>query len=187
MIIDSEEDFHETEISKIYSDVISKGLSLIIFADWYNTSVIKAAKFFDENSRQLWTPVTGGSNIPALNDLLDPFGIAFGDRVFEGDYQIGEHTTSYASGANIVKFPNKNGYLTYRNLKDQGEEFLFDSFNITTSDKIAKIENVAILGLYQTENSANLNVKSGRIVAYGDSNCLDSSHMKIGNLFFKIF
>ena len=89
MIVDSEEEFHKSEILKLQSDIATKGLSLIVFADWYNTTVIKAAKFFDENSRQLWTPVTGGSNIPAINDLLKPFGIAFGDRVYEGDFQIG--------------------------------------------------------------------------------------------------
>ena len=59
MIVDSEEEFHPAEIDKLYNDVKEKGLSLIIFADWYNTSVIKASKFYDENSRKLWTPVTG--------------------------------------------------------------------------------------------------------------------------------
>lgn len=34
-------------------------------------------------------PDTGGSNIPALNDLLAPWGMAFGDGVYEGDIQIG--------------------------------------------------------------------------------------------------
>jgi membrane-bound transcription factor site-1 protease len=67
MIVDPEEEFHPDEVRKVYADVIEKGLSLIIFADWYNSTVMKAAKFFDENSRQWWTPVTGGSNIPALN------------------------------------------------------------------------------------------------------------------------
>ena len=62
-IVDTEEEFHATEIEKLYNDVRYNGLSLIIFADWYNTSVIKAAKFFDENSRKIWTPVTGKKKI----------------------------------------------------------------------------------------------------------------------------
>ena len=61
-------------------------------------------KFFDENTKRFasifirthhsqacslgsnswWTPLTGGANIPALNDLLGAFGIAFGDKVFAG-------------------------------------------------------------------------------------------------------
>jgi membrane-bound transcription factor site-1 protease len=67
LIFDSEEEFHPDEITKLYEDISSNGLSLIVFADWYNTSVIKEAKFYDENTRQWWTPLTGGSNVPALN------------------------------------------------------------------------------------------------------------------------
>ena len=37
-------------------------------------------------------------------------------------------------------------------------------------------EKVPILGLYQTK----VNKGSGRIVLYGDSNCLDSSHLQKG-------
>jgi membrane-bound transcription factor site-1 protease len=35
----------------------------------------------DENTRQWWVPVTGGANVPALNELLSTWGIAFGDVV----------------------------------------------------------------------------------------------------------
>ncbi len=67
MIFDAEEEFHPSEVTKLYEDVISKGLSLIVFAEWFNASVIKEAKFYDENTRKWWTPVTGGSNVPSLN------------------------------------------------------------------------------------------------------------------------
>ena len=67
LIVDTEEEFHETEISKIHEAVTTQDLSLIIFADWYNSSVIGNAKFYDENTRRWWTPVTGGANVPALN------------------------------------------------------------------------------------------------------------------------
>ena len=67
MIVDTEDEFAKSEIEKIRDDVRSKGLSLLVFADWYNSSVIKAAKFFDENTRNWWTPITGGANVPALN------------------------------------------------------------------------------------------------------------------------
>ena len=67
MIVDSEEEFDKSEIDKLYDDVTNKGLSVIVFAEWYNTSVINVAKFFDENTRKWWTTVNGGSNIPALN------------------------------------------------------------------------------------------------------------------------
>ena len=70
LIVDSEEDFDKSEIDKLYDDVTKKGMSVMIFAEWYNTSVIKVSKFFDENSRNWWTPVTGGANIPALNGKI---------------------------------------------------------------------------------------------------------------------
>lgn len=31
---------------------MNKSLSLIVFADWYNVSVMKRVQFFDENTRQ---------------------------------------------------------------------------------------------------------------------------------------
>ena len=44
-------------------------------------------KFF----RQWWMPDTGGTNIPAINDLLSPLEMAFGDQVYEGDFTLGDH------------------------------------------------------------------------------------------------
>ena len=38
--------------------------------------------------RQWWMPDTGGANIPALNELLAPWGMAFGDNVFEGEFKL---------------------------------------------------------------------------------------------------
>ena len=35
------------------------GLSVVEFGEWYNVSVMKKVKFFDENTRQWWIPVTG--------------------------------------------------------------------------------------------------------------------------------
>lgn len=47
----------------------------------------------------------GGANVPALNDLLAPYGIAFGDAVLEGQATIDGEQVFYASGANLVRFP----------------------------------------------------------------------------------
>jgi membrane-bound transcription factor site-1 protease len=54
LIVDSEDEFSKSEILKLNDDVINKGLSLIIFSDWYNTTVMKKAKFFDENTGKWW-------------------------------------------------------------------------------------------------------------------------------------
>lgn len=37
-----------------------RGLSLVVFADWYNSEVMKKIRFYDENTRQWWMPDTGG-------------------------------------------------------------------------------------------------------------------------------
>lgn len=137
---------------------------MILFGDWYNVSVMKKVKFYDENTRQWWMPDTGGANIPALNDLMAQWGIAFGGNVYEGPYKLGDHDMNYASGTHIVKFP-PSGIVINQRLVNQGIQIIDGTEEEVKSD-------VTILGLYQTE--AN---NGGRIIVYGDSNCLDTSHL----------
>lgn len=59
LLVDSEEEFFPEEISKLQLDVEERGLSLVVFADWYNSDVMKKIKFYDENTRQWWMPDTG--------------------------------------------------------------------------------------------------------------------------------
>ena len=56
-----------------------------MIGDWYNEDLIHKIKFFDENTKRWWTPVTGGANAPAINDVMERFGAALGDRVYNGD------------------------------------------------------------------------------------------------------
>ncbi len=104
LVVDAEEEYFPEEISKLKKDV-DNGLSVIVFADWYNVTVMKKVKFYDENTRHWWIPETGGANVPALNELLSAWGIAFGDTVLEGDFTIGNHDLFYASGTELVRFP----------------------------------------------------------------------------------
>ncbi|BFF98728.1 membrane-bound transcription factor site-1 protease [Drosophila madeirensis] len=210
LIVDPEKEFDDAEVHILREHVHKDGLSVVIFADWYNTTVMKKIKFFDENTRQWWIPDTGGANIPALNDLLQPFGIAFGDFVGEAHFKLGDHSMYYASGTTIVKFPaNPNDIVVGASLNDQGQ-------SIITGSKSSKKEPkkvVPILGLFQTNSSnegnndadtisiddpkhkgrflrpklgkrnlsylQNVNVPhEGRIAVYGDSNCLDSTHIE---------
>jgi hypothetical protein len=48
-----------------------------VFADWYHLESIQRLRFYDDNTRSWWEAATGGANVPALNDLLVPFGAAF--------------------------------------------------------------------------------------------------------------
>ncbi|KAL0346594.1 UNVERIFIED_CONTAM: Subtilisin-like protease SBT6.1 [Sesamum calycinum] len=137
---------------------------LAVFADWYNVDSMMKMKFFDDNTRSWWTPVTGGSNVPALNDLLAPFGIAFGDKILNGDFVINGEQSRYASGTDIVKFP-EGGYL--------------HSFPFLDSSESGATQNVLLSGMSKADSPilGLLEVGGGRIAVYGDSNCLDSSHM----------
>ncbi|XP_046398458.1 membrane-bound transcription factor site-1 protease [Ischnura elegans] len=167
LLVDPEEEFFPEEIDKLRDDVLTRGLSVIVFADWYNSSVMRRVKFYDENTRQWWMPDTGGANIPALNDLLSSWGIALGDGVYEGDFMLGLHPMHYASGTNLAKFP-EDGIVISASLNDQGREVL--------GEEARRVENVPILGLLQPKGPAGSN--PGRIVIYGDSNCLDNSHLQ---------
>ncbi|XP_011213253.2 membrane-bound transcription factor site-1 protease [Bactrocera dorsalis] len=147
LIVDSEEEFFDAEIKKIENDVYNEGLSVVVFADWYNTTVMKKIKFFDENTRQWWIPDTGGSNIPALNELLKPYGIAFSDFIAEGFFAMGDHSMYIASGTTLAKIPRGNDDIVIgAELHDQGFEILENS-NTADNKKIFK----PILGLFQAQ------------------------------------
>ena len=73
--------------------------------------------FYDENTRQWWVPITGGANIPALNELMSTWGIALGDTVLEGDFSIGSHDMNFASGSGIVRFPDDGMVVIPTSLK----------------------------------------------------------------------
>lgn len=186
LIVDPEEEYFDEEIAKFRDDIMFKNLSVIIFADWYNTTVMKNMRFFDQNTRQWWVPDTGGTNVPALNELLAEFGIEFGDKVLEGYFHFGDHHDMYYnSGTSIVNFPKSNQtVLIERDLVDQGAEILKHPANGNQKDlPDVDLKNVrvkhkeVILGMTQTQDVKN-GRKGGRIVAYGDSNCLDSTHME---------
>ncbi|KAK4481216.1 hypothetical protein RD792_012099 [Penstemon davidsonii] len=164
LLVDPEDEYFDEEINKIKDDVINTGLGLAVFADWYNVDSMLKMKFFDDNTRSWWTPVTGGSNVPALNDLLAPFGIAFGDKILNGDFVINGEQSRYASGTDIVKFP-EGGYL--------------HGFPFLDSSESGATQNVLFSGMSKADSPilGLLEVGGGRIGVYGDSNCLDSSHM----------
>lgn len=68
--------------------------------------------------------------MPALNDLLAPFGIAFGDAILEGQVPLEPDKPYYASGANIVRFP-AGGHLHGWQLADKATEGDFSKKCIT--------------------------------------------------------
>ncbi|CAK9294947.1 unnamed protein product [Gordionus sp. m RMFG-2023] len=180
LLVDSEEEFWPGEVHKLRGDVENAGLSLIVIGEWYNTTVMKRVKFYDENTRHWWIPDTGGANVPALNELLSPWNISLGDQVYEGQFSIAKHIVHFSSGTSITNFPSHNSYLFTPNLKDQGYSVINEGSKQNSLKFIVK--TVPVLGLYQTlNNEKDTNtkgkIKPGRIVVYGDSNCLDSLRM----------
>lgn len=160
MIVDPEEEFYKEEITKLRSDVEKYGLGLVVFADWYELGSVKNTRFYDDNTRSWWEAATGGSNVPALNDLLMPMGVAFAGGTY--DLQMGvkgvDGNWQLSSGSSLAAFP-AGGYLFY-----------------ATSDgshQPDKPDAPPVLGL--------TDVGRGRLVVYGDSNCLDEAHRRGGN------
>ena len=47
MIVDAEEEYFPEEIAKLKRDV-DAGLSVVVFGEWYNTSVMKKVKFYGQ-------------------------------------------------------------------------------------------------------------------------------------------
>ena len=77
-------------------------------------------------------------------------------------------TVYYASGTSLARFPS-DGIVLTETLKDQGLEVM--------KGESLVVADVPILGLHQTKVGKK---KGGRIVLYGDSNCLDNSHLQKG-------
>ncbi|XP_059622943.1 membrane-bound transcription factor site-1 protease isoform X2 [Phlebotomus argentipes] len=155
LIVDPEEEFFPEEIAKLKRDVLEIDLSVIVFADWYNTSIMRKIKFYDENTRQWWMPDTGGANIPALNELLREFNVTLGDRVSEGYFAMGDHSMYYASGASLVRFPQTPGSIVIeRDLYDQGVEILNNVTGASEDTQKRRVRSpVAVLGLLQVDGT----------------------------------
>ncbi|XP_050684015.1 membrane-bound transcription factor site-1 protease isoform X2 [Leptidea sinapis] len=184
LLVDPEDEYFPEEMAAL-KKAVDSGLSLIVFADWYNASLLRHVKFYDENTRQWWIPETGGANVPALNDLLSMFQVALGDRVFEGTFKLGGHSMYYASGTHIHSFP-EHGVLVTAKLQDQGHQIMSgEKPSSGAGSGSVEIVDVPILGLLQTDGEARdytndtlEHPKGGRLVVYGDSSCLESGTAK---------
>ena len=58
LMVDLEGEFTSEEVTKLASDVAG-GLGLVVFGEWFNVDTMLKMKFFDDNTRSWWTPVTG--------------------------------------------------------------------------------------------------------------------------------
>ncbi|XP_075990927.1 membrane-bound transcription factor site-1 protease [Anticarsia gemmatalis] len=181
LLVDPEDEYFPEEMASL-KKAVDAGMSLVVFADWYNASLLRHVKFYDENTRQWWIPETGGANVPALNDLLSMYQVALGDRVFEGSFKLGGHPMYYASGTHIHSFP-EHGILITAQLTDQGHQIMSGEkpSGGPGASSPGQTVDVPILGLLQTDgetrdytnDTMEKMPKAGRLVVYGDSSCLE--------------
>lgn len=85
LLIDPESDFTSDEGKAFESALRDSAVFAVVAAEWYSPPTIAEIAFADQNTRSLWYAVGGGSNIPALNRILEPFGVAFGDKIYDGE------------------------------------------------------------------------------------------------------
>jgi len=69
LMVDMEEEYYPEEVAKLEQDV-KDGLGLIVFAEWYNVDTMVKMKFFDDNTRSWWTPVTGDQRLLGYGLLM---------------------------------------------------------------------------------------------------------------------
>eukprot|EP00659_Diplonema_papillatum_P000773 gene773-1187_t len=174
-LVDTEEEFSTAEKAKLADDISKRGLAVVVFADWYNVDLMSKARFLDDNTKEVWTPVVGGANLPALNDLLAPFNVAFGDSVYAGLAKISNDlTVRYASGSHVARFPAK-GTLVSAAASSKLSRLVVKKGNKHTNERSQwtqqqqpVTQGIAVLGLTSWSGP--------RVAAYGDSSCLDSAH-----------
>ncbi|KAJ1630000.1 hypothetical protein T492DRAFT_872539 [Pavlovales sp. CCMP2436] len=102
LLIDPEDFFTAQEVAKLRRDVLRRGLGLVVLADWHDIAL----------QRTLRAPV-GGANVPALNALLSPLGLALGGVARSGTVRVpgggaarGAHTDAqiaFASGSCVAQ------------------------------------------------------------------------------------
>ena len=176
MLVDAEEEYSDEEAAKFEADVRERGLGVLVFAEWHNAELMEKANFVDSNTREMWSPLVGGANLPALNELLSPFGIALSASVYHGAAKLSPTlSVLYKSGCAIQTFPQGGQVFV-------SESPLTDMVQKAREPRKRKkagkpppssqgVERVPILGL-----TGKGTVGRGRIGVYGDSGCLDSAH-----------
>ena len=89
LLIDSEELFLPQEEASLLAMVRTRGLNLVVVSDWYDPAMMAALYYEDEHAGEKHHCGSGGSNVPALNQLLAPLGIALRtDAVYSGAYTV---------------------------------------------------------------------------------------------------
>ena len=166
ILSDPEKALTKQEVTKLQKDIEQRGLSIILLAEWSESSLISKHTFTSEFYKKTWNPLVGGWNLRSVNTLLHPYGISFKESSVSGSVIVGNEKFRIESGVIIDKFPNK-GFLF-------SGKFTEDSKTIEAIDDNDKAleEIYPIVGVFNlNENNTN----SGSILVIGDSYWIESS------------
>jgi len=152
LIIDPEDSFSEAESEAFKSAVREGRIVAVVVAEWYDLKGIDDLAFEEGNTRSFWKAVGGGANVPAINQILKPFGIAFGDRTYSGFLPIGGQRIPYKSGTFITRFP-EDGFVLVGNDFRQVD--------------LAPESGIPVFGMSKAKSE-------GGLIVFGDSTCLDT-------------
>ena len=196
LLLDPEEGHVAGEAQKLIADVRTRGLGLVVGADWYDPRLIREMSYYDSLTRKRSVCGSGGANLPAINALLRPLGIGFGSDVYTGSYQLGGKDVHHLSGTTIRQFPA--GGLLYRAHLRRVDAARLKALAdpASKSPKLAeqRPELEAVIGMHWLGGSAAGRGKGGYggygggggdegggrggggwVVALGDSSCLDDA------------
>eukprot|EP00752_Nemacystus_decipiens_P008224 g7354.t1 len=183
LVVDPEAELSREEKAKLEADVKDRGLSLVLFADWYSEEVVDQVRFVDDNTRMPWTPLTGGSNVPAINEFLLPaFGMALGGVVLDGLFSLPGGEVHLAYGNAVSRMPPGGLLLSALSLRgaatrrreargSQGESGAI----YTDVPVIGALDTNGILSAGESGTADVSGGAGGRVFLFGDSSCADDA------------
>ncbi|KAL7676868.1 hypothetical protein ACOME3_003114 [Neoechinorhynchus agilis] len=130
---------------------------------WYSKFIVENLTMYDIQKRRRLTPITGGSNIPSLNQLFAKFGIELGEHnIYINEVRLKD---GFLFGNGIIRFP-KGGHLITKNLS-RISVFINQKHQPEFSVSKAK-EQIAVIGWTK---------KPPFIFIHTDVTSVDSSYM----------
>lgn len=178
LVIDTEDFFAPEEIAKVESLVREKGMGLIVASEWYNSGLMHSIRLEDDNTRSWWMPVSAGGNVPAVNDLLRPHGIAVGNLVVDGFVRAAASVFRFESGNGLVQLPPGSEVVYGRKMtvnQQNGDCAAGDSQ--IGSSKCPEVVDLPVLGVALSG--------AGAVAVYGDTNCIDTAYK--GDMCHQVF
>ncbi|OAF69513.1 hypothetical protein A3Q56_02734 [Intoshia linei] len=173
ILIDVEREFSKIEMNKLYGFVNENGLSIFLFSEWYNNDILKRLKFTEDygKSKKFDLP---GSNLVSYNNLLARWGIMLDDVVISGNFSYNGEIVHINSGGSILMYPQYSYIITSRMI-NTGRQYLMNEPNKKVSNLNGFLGvDSDILVIYSPRSNSKYS-KSGKIIVFTDSSCLDDS------------